>query len=418
MLELSKCQDFVVNRGHYFGTEREFDDRQAGLIAVPEDVLATGVSPRIEPRRRWPACRRCFELRGAALADARRRRPRRTPSCAETCDCRRRLGRRRRDGRRAAGGSRLRVLLLEAGGERATRAARRLRRAGVPPLRDRERRRCAGTSSSATTPTTSGRRARPEVRRDRDGRRVDGVLYPRAGTLGGCTAHNAMIFVYPHDSDWDGIARAHRRRRPGAPTRCAATSSGSSTAGYAIPRAAGRARHRPDAATAGTAGCSTEQSLTHGCRCATGRWPRSCSYSAESARSRATRPAARRSRCAPAIGPRRPERLATGRGQLRGRALHAADHADGHRRSARASGCSTSRPAHPDRLVHRARRAGDAVLFDDAQARHRRRVPEGRAPLPRRPDAAARSRASSRERYRVPRARSSSPAAPSTRRSS
>ncbi len=33
-----------------------------------------------------------------------------------------------------------------------------------------------------------------------------GVLYPRAGTLGGCTAHNAMITVYPHDSDWDDIA--------------------------------------------------------------------------------------------------------------------------------------------------------------------------------------------------------------------
>ena len=36
--------------------------------------------------------------------------------------------------------------------------------------------------------------------------RVDGVLYPRAGTLGGCTAHNAMIMVYPHDADWDDIA--------------------------------------------------------------------------------------------------------------------------------------------------------------------------------------------------------------------
>jgi choline dehydrogenase-like flavoprotein len=35
----------------------------------------------------------------------------------------------------------------------------------------------------------------------------DGVLYPRAGTLGGCTAHNAMIFVYPHNSDWDYIAK-------------------------------------------------------------------------------------------------------------------------------------------------------------------------------------------------------------------
>lgn len=39
------------------------------------------------------------------------------------------------------------------------------------------------------------------------GERVDGVLYPRAGTLGGCTAHNAMIMVYPHNADWDGIAR-------------------------------------------------------------------------------------------------------------------------------------------------------------------------------------------------------------------
>jgi choline dehydrogenase-like flavoprotein len=33
-----------------------------------------------------------------------------------------------------------------------------------------------------------------------------GVLYPRAGTLGGCTAHNAMILIYPHNADWDGIA--------------------------------------------------------------------------------------------------------------------------------------------------------------------------------------------------------------------
>jgi choline dehydrogenase len=46
----------------------------------------------------------------------------------------------------------------------------------------------------------------PKYVRDYRGERVDGVLYPRAGTLGGCTAHNAMIFVYPHNADWDGIA--------------------------------------------------------------------------------------------------------------------------------------------------------------------------------------------------------------------
>src|SRR5580692_11358610 len=40
-----------------------------------------------------------------------------------------------------------------------------------------------------------------------EGKPVDGVLYPRAGTLGGCTAHNAMILVYPHNKDWDYIAQ-------------------------------------------------------------------------------------------------------------------------------------------------------------------------------------------------------------------
>ena len=30
----------------------------------------------------------------------------------------------------------------------------------------------------------------------------DGIFYPRASTLGGCTAHNAMITVYPQNSDW------------------------------------------------------------------------------------------------------------------------------------------------------------------------------------------------------------------------
>jgi choline dehydrogenase len=34
----------------------------------------------------------------------------------------------------------------------------------------------------------------------------EGIYYPRAGTLGGCTAHNAMILTAPPDSDWDGIA--------------------------------------------------------------------------------------------------------------------------------------------------------------------------------------------------------------------
>ena len=33
-----------------------------------------------------------------------------------------------------------------------------------------------------------------------------GILYPRAGTLGGCTAHNTMVVVKPHAHDWDTLA--------------------------------------------------------------------------------------------------------------------------------------------------------------------------------------------------------------------
>ncbi len=47
----------------------------------------------------------------------------------------------------------------------------------------------------------------PKYVREFEGKPVDGVLYPRAGTLGGCTAHNAQIMVYPHNDDWDNIAR-------------------------------------------------------------------------------------------------------------------------------------------------------------------------------------------------------------------
>ena len=47
----------------------------------------------------------------------------------------------------------------------------------------------------------------PKYRETWNGRPADGVLYPRAGTLGGCTAHNAMILIYPHDADWDDLAR-------------------------------------------------------------------------------------------------------------------------------------------------------------------------------------------------------------------
>jgi choline dehydrogenase len=48
-----------------------------------------------------------------------------------------------------------------------------------------------------------------DTQQKRDEKFVDarnGVLYPRCAALGGCTAHNAMILIYPHNSDWDHIA--------------------------------------------------------------------------------------------------------------------------------------------------------------------------------------------------------------------
>lgn len=52
--------------------------------------------------------------------------------------------------------------------------------------------------------TDDAQQARDVKAVKRDGR--DTIWYPRAGTLGGCTAHNAMITVVPQDSDWNHIA--------------------------------------------------------------------------------------------------------------------------------------------------------------------------------------------------------------------
>ncbi|MGU3410675.1 GMC family oxidoreductase [Microbacterium sp. M1A1_1b] len=38
----------------------------------------------------------------------------------------------------------------------------------------------------------------------------DGVLYPRASTLGGCTAHHALLMLAPEADDWDRIGRITR----------------------------------------------------------------------------------------------------------------------------------------------------------------------------------------------------------------
>ncbi|HXU57617.1 MAG TPA: GMC family oxidoreductase, partial [Verrucomicrobiae bacterium] len=49
-------------------------------------------------------------------------------------------------------------------------------------------------------------KADPKYLAEYQGQPVDGVFYPRAGALGGCTTHNALVTVYPHNDDWDRIA--------------------------------------------------------------------------------------------------------------------------------------------------------------------------------------------------------------------
>jgi choline dehydrogenase len=43
-------------------------------------------------------------------------------------------------------------------------------------------------------------------RRDSKYQEGRGILYPRAATVGGCTTHNALVTIYPHDHDWNQIA--------------------------------------------------------------------------------------------------------------------------------------------------------------------------------------------------------------------
>ena len=181
---------------------------------------------------------------------------------------RRRLGSRRRHARRAArrgrtqgpaARGRRRPASSCKGGDPVASGreppAGRLRGPGLPPFASENEAHDVGL----LRPPLRRRRAagaRPKYREEFDGKRVDGVLYPRAGTLGGCTAHNAMITVYPHNADWDDIAEL-TGDSPGRRTTCAATSSAWRTATTAGSGAAVTlTRHATPPGTASTAGCT------------------------------------------------------------------------------------------------------------------------------------------------------------------
>ena len=113
----------------------------------------------------------------------------------------------------------MRVFLLEAGGDPRTTQAPRL-----PDDYDVPGFHAFACENDAMSWNFQVRHYASESRQARDPKYSatrQGVLYPRAAALGGCTAHNAMIFMRPHDSDWNHIAdltgdsswRAHHMQR-------------------------------------------------------------------------------------------------------------------------------------------------------------------------------------------------------------
>jgi len=97
----------------------------------------------------------------------------------------------------------MRVFLLEAGGDPRANAARLPDDYDVPAFH------AFACENAAISWNFRVRHYEDEDQQARDWKHEvgQGVLYPRAAALGGCTSHNAMIFMLPHASDWNHIAR-------------------------------------------------------------------------------------------------------------------------------------------------------------------------------------------------------------------
>ena len=93
------------------------------------------------------------------------------------------------------------VLLLEAGGDPREEAAERLPDdydvPGFHPF--------ASENPAMSWDFWVEHYADPAQQAHDPKRQPQGVLYPRAAGLGGCTAHNAMILIYPDAADWKHI---------------------------------------------------------------------------------------------------------------------------------------------------------------------------------------------------------------------
>ena len=184
---LSTCPDYVVNRGHYFGTDRFPEEpvagrgRQACADRLPQDALSR--------------CRRqsCATMSWWAPAPAAGRWRRGSPRRGITWCC----------WRPAAIRGRCRAAIRWNRRARGCPTITTCRRFIPSP---RKTRRCAWEFFVRHYEDAAQRRRDPAWRAEWDGAAVDGVLYPRAAGLGGCTAHNALIFVAPPDADWEALA--------------------------------------------------------------------------------------------------------------------------------------------------------------------------------------------------------------------
>ena len=219
-----------------------------------------------------------------------------------------------------------------------------------------------------------GRRATPSCT-------PEGILYPRAGTLGGCTAHNAMILMRAARCRL-GRDRRPDRRRIVAGDRDAAL----------LAQRLENCRHRPAMARAGAARHRSDRSWLERlaaapsapCRCR--RWTTSRADRDDAAVGGLARCVVRPAAGARCAGWSRPRPIPTTCGNCGGRLdrhlLHAAHAPTGTARIGTRERLLDVAARYPDRLRIELHALATRVLFRRREPCDRRRVPEGRAAVP------------------------------------
>ena len=185
LMALSKCPDFVVNRGHYFGTA-QFNQ------GVTQDERAWGTEAPLSDADKRALIAYLDHLLGrTAMSDD-----------VDYIVVGSGAGGGTLAARLAEAG--MYVLLLEAGHDPRTEGSAER----FPGDYDIPAFHAFASENPAMAWDFFVEHYADEGQAARDPKRVDkGVLYPRAGTLGGCTAHNAMIFVTAQPCDWDALAK-------------------------------------------------------------------------------------------------------------------------------------------------------------------------------------------------------------------